>query len=347
MKRMLHVFTLGAFFFVSQVLTGEEKCVWIFPTISYMQSIDEYRLPFDFSSERKIKYYSTVTEGAKDFPFIAADENYFYFREGYPRLRIAKDSIQTGADCFQTYYDGAQQVAAILGGGYYASSRIPNKNFVATFKQLSEARSYLLAGKLQSVHGDLIDTSFILPQVIRCVKLSAPFLEETIQGIRYSYDDDIILYRWFYTYLSRGNVAMYFINDPTPMVEGAPGNGVGMTLDIDYHIPTDNLVVLNGFVDLERKHLYKLNARMKKVRVQGEDFDLEYEFQDYVHFAQIDFPKKVRQVRLTVLEVYDGSRYEDLCISGLFTNPDVLNTRNSPLAYELLEEAKKEWMEKK
>lgn len=349
MKRIVFLYLMSVFILVPKVVEGEGKNVWIFPTSGYRQYINEYeKRYFDSSKYWDIDFASSRKHGGQDYPFIVADDDYIYLREGFPRYRIDKSTIRTEADGFQNFPEDSKKWVVLLGGGYYASNRIPPSNsdlFIAGFQRLREARKFLLLGQIDKVHPELLDTSFILPQVIKSVHMSAPFLEETIRGIHYTYDDDILLYRWFYDYLNRGNVAMYFINDPTPMVEGAPGNGVGLTIDIEYHLPSDNLVVLNGFVDLERRHLYKNNARMKKVLVQGDGFEVEYEFQDYVHFAQIDFPKKVTHVRLTVLEVYDGSRYDDLCISGLFTNPDILHTKNSQLAYELLEEAKKEWME--
>ncbi len=52
-------------------------------------------------------------------------------------------------------------------------------------------------------------------------------------------------------------------------------------------------------------------------------------------------PAAVTAVRLTVLEVYEGEKYEDLAISGLFVNPDVLKTRNSELVYEYRDEAER------
>lgn len=340
---------IAAFLVFSQSIKGEEGGVWFFPPSSFAGSLKKYEEKYDFDKKYILNFVETRV-GYGDYPFIVIDESSIFFRDTIPVTRIEKSTVQVESDGFLMFSDKKNRWLAITGGGYFASNRIPHSNselFVAELKRLYETRSKLLESKVDEIFPSLFDNTLILPQVIKTVRMSAPFLEETIRGLRHRYDDDMLLYRWFYKYLNRGLVAMYFINDPTPMVEGAPGNGVGLTLDIDYHIPSDNLVVLNGFVDLDRRHLYKLNARMKKVLVQGDSFELKYEFQDHVHFAQIDFPKKVNQIRLTVQEVYDGSRYDDLCISGLFTNPDVLNTRNSPLAYELLEEAKKEWQEKR
>lgn len=336
---------LYLFVMVHSYVVGENHYIWVFPTVSYIQGIEDYNKSFDFTSKRIYKYYS-LEPGEKDYPFIVADDNYIYLRDSTPKFRIEKASIMTENDGFQTFREGSIRWIVITGSNYFATNRVKYKSsdVLNAINRFTEIRNDLLT-KSMDLKDILIDFVFIMPQVIKSVCMSAPFLEETIGGIQYRYDDDMLLYRWFYMYLNRGLVGMYFINDSTPMVEGGPGNGEGLTIDIEYHIPSDNLVVLNGFVDLNRRHLYKRNARMKKVLVQGAGFEFEYEFKDYVHFAQIDFPKQVDRIRLTVQEVYDGSHYEDLCISGLFTNPDVLHTRNSTLAYELLEDAKKEWQQ--
>jgi len=117
--------------------------------------------------------------------------------------------------------------------------------------------------------GRIIDVTTIMPNIVKSVTMSAPFLTETIRGKKVTYDDDIIKYRWFYQGLP--GIGLEFVNDPTPMVEGSPGNGKGITIDVEFHIPSDNLVVLNGFVDLDRRHLYRANARMKTVKYGGMD----------------------------------------------------------------------------
>ena len=170
--------------------------------------------------------------------------------------------------------------------------------------------------------------------------MNTPFYEEVIKGKHIVYDDDILKLRWFFTVWPRDTDRVQYMNCTKPMVEGSPGNGVGVELDVEFHIPSDNIVILNGYADWNKQHLYKQNARMKKVRVEGEGFSLEYEFEDYVHFAQIDFPKQADKVKITVLEVYDDSKWADMAISGIWVNPDVTKTADSKIAQEYLEYAK-------
>ncbi|MGI5171982.1 hypothetical protein H0R92_00045 [Treponema sp. OMZ 840] len=231
----------------------------------------------------------------------------------------------------------------IEGGGFFTSQN----NFIITSEKINkefiELRKDLLKDSYDPFsdrYSDLLDYAWIMPNMVKSIKMSVPFLTETVKGHRVVYDDDILRFRWFLRCIDKSSdVSAFFVNDSTPMVEGAAGNGKGVVLDIDFHIPSDNLVVLNGFVDTDRPHLYKMNARMKTVRLQGDDFDFEYTFKDYVHFAQIDFPKQVTKVKLTVADVYDGEKWEDMAISGLWVNPDILKTANTDLAREYLKYA--------
>jgi hypothetical protein len=243
--------------------------------------------------------------------------------------RIDRATVYKDTDCFMKYREEDTVYTLIMGGGFFYTTRIfrtvyPENEYLPPF------RRGLLTGDFSNVdmRSGVWDFSAICPQLIKKVSLSVPYLTETVRGRSVTYDDEMLYYRWYYyfDYLA-------YVNSSKPMVEGAEGNGTGMVIDIEYHIPCDNLVVLNGFVDLERQHLYRQNARMKKVLVSGDGFEEEYEFEDYVYFAQIDFPKAVTRVRLTVLEVYDGEKYDDLSISGFYVSPDIARTRNTEIAH--------------
>lgn len=110
-----------------------------------------------------------------------------------------------------------------------------------------------------------------------------------------------------------------------PWVPGKEKNpsGIGEYLEIEFTKPKNNLVVLNGFVDLEKRYLYKANNRVKKAVVTSLDkdnpFEIEYEFEDYVHFSEINFPKAVNKVRFTIKEVYKGEKWDDTCIQAVIT----------------------------
>ena len=102
--------------------------------------------------------------------------------------------------------------------------------------------------------------------------------------------------------------------------------GIGESLTIEFAEPKDNIVVLNGYVDLEKRYLYKANNRVKTAVVtsldEGNPFEFEYRFEDFVHFAEIDFPAKVSKVRFTIKDVYNGEKWNDTCITAVITRRD-------------------------
>jgi len=330
----------------------EGEGVWIFPPGGYVQGLMQYpHNYFTYKSPYNVNrnYAVSFNRGTLEYVFFTADQDCFYFRMGKPRIKVFWSEMNTEKDGFQSFFDRGQEYVAITGGGFFATNWIPlgSNLYKKNIDLLTSIRKLMLEKRNDFSSWEIIDQAELLPQTIKRVRLSLPFLSETIKGTSVIYDDDMLLYRWFYYMFSREAYAMHFVIDPTPMVEGAPGNGTGMTIDLDYHIPCDNVVVLNGFVDWDRRHLYKQNARMKKILVTGDGFEFEHTFEDYVHFSQISFPKPVNSVRLTVLEVYDGRKWDDLCISGFFTNPDIHKTKNSPLAKEYLRVVKKEYDEGK
>ena len=116
------------------------------------------------------------------------------------------------------------------------------------------------------------------------------------------------------------------------MVWATNGNGVGAVLEIEFDYG-GFLGILNGFV--RSKELYYDNARIKKIKVEegyywSDDFIVrepwEYEFED-IPYEQIDrnLPRMnvpyfhgAQFVRLTILEVYPGKKYQDVCISQIY-----------------------------
>lgn len=110
-----------------------------------------------------------------------------------------------------------------------------------------------------------------------------------------------------------------------PWVPGKKNNAAGIdeSLVIEFTEPQDNIVVLNGYVDPFKRYLYKANNRVKIARIKSLDasnpFEIEYDFADYVHFAEIDFPAKVSKVEFIIKDVYKGEKWNDTCVSAIVT----------------------------
>jgi hypothetical protein len=110
-----------------------------------------------------------------------------------------------------------------------------------------------------------------------------------------------------------------------PWVEGVEGDGIGETIAVTFDEAKSEISILNGYVDLVKRNLYKENNRLKKIRIVSESFDIEYTFEDYVHFAHIEFPAAVGSITIEILSVYPGRKWSDTCISYITPKQNVSN----------------------
>lgn len=110
-----------------------------------------------------------------------------------------------------------------------------------------------------------------------------------------------------------------------PWVEGKKGDGIGESFEFDTTYPKGGLPldirILNGYVDPLKPHLFKENNRIKKALLETDTgIKKEFEFRDEVEFTQIILPSDVKHIKLTILEVYKGTKYQDTCITAVEVN---------------------------
>jgi hypothetical protein len=105
----------------------------------------------------------------------------------------------------------------------------------------------------------------------------------------------------------------------TAWVEGVKGSGIGEWIDFAFakEEKIKAINIINGYAK-SNKH-YCVNNRVKKVKIQFNDgASMVQELKDAVLEPQrIELPeeKTVYSVRMTILEVYPGAKYNDTCIS--------------------------------
>ena len=110
-----------------------------------------------------------------------------------------------------------------------------------------------------------------------------------------------------------------------PWAEDSPGNGTGeyITFIPKHNIIFSNIpiVISNGFIDYNRSNLYEDNNRIKKIRVYNVDQNeyLDFNIEDTPNYQVINvgFENKVNNIKVEILEVYQGEKYNDLCINLL------------------------------
>ena len=114
----------------------------------------------------------------------------------------------------------------------------------------------------------------------------------------------------------------------TPWVEDAPGYGIGESFVIEEfwgrYYPY--LLIMNGFISYKKPYLYKQNGRIREIKVTGLKSGNEkvVTVLDTPHPQTVDisFIKEPEDIKITIVSVYEGTKYEDTCISYLVTYDD-------------------------
>ena len=107
-----------------------------------------------------------------------------------------------------------------------------------------------------------------------------------------------------------------------PWVEGVKGYGINESISIEFNSPVYGFSILNGYADIKNMKLFKENSRVKKLKVEDLTNKLEYtmDFEDKVYFNYLELSKPSKSIRLTILDVYKGTKYQDTCISAMIEN---------------------------
>ncbi len=110
-----------------------------------------------------------------------------------------------------------------------------------------------------------------------------------------------------------------------PWVEGVGGDGIGEFMEVEIFPDTRpstvayKVSILPGYVDPIRPYLFKQNNRPKKLLIETDSgFSQLMEFDDEIEFKTIEVPKECKKIRITIKEVYRGSKYADTCISCVY-----------------------------
>lgn len=109
----------------------------------------------------------------------------------------------------------------------------------------------------------------------------------------------------------------------TAWVEGASGSGIGESLTIDFGetIELENIGLMPGLSS--SPEVFRGNNRVEKVSIEFSDgTKLTRSFDDKARIPifELDDPVNARSVKITILGVYPGERWDDTCISEVVVN---------------------------
>ena len=158
------------------------------------------------------------------------------------------------------------------------------------------------------------------------------FMSETVKGVIFPYNGSD-----FEVYMLHDKVGSSLNPYAIPWVENVEGGGIGEWIEVEPEKEQRICYILNGFVDASRPHLYKMNSRIKEALVtgttaKGKELTQTVYFEDFAYFKTIQFTKPVVKIRITIQDVYPGSKWQDTAISAVMF-PNRLGTSSEGCSF--------------
>lgn len=161
------------------------------------------------------------------------------------------------------------------------------------------------------------------------------FPKDIYQGSIYSYQEPVIYQNPIFNTITASSRLVeenYYHqaenaadnNKNTAWVEGNAGEGIGewIKFESDVEQTVNSFSIINGYA--KDNDFYKTNNRVAKFLVEYSDGTSEIiDLEDMTLSKQeikLDNTKKTKYVKFTIMEVYNGSKYDDTCISEININ---------------------------
>jgi hypothetical protein len=90
-------------------------------------------------------------------------------------------------------------------------------------------------------------------------------------------------------------------------------------LDIQFKYPINGIIILNGYVDLKKPKLFRENSRIQEMKITDKNSNksIIVNLRDSLVYNSIKLPFTTNKLIISILKVYDGSKYSDICISAV------------------------------
>ena len=89
------------------------------------------------------------------------------------------------------------------------------------------------------------------------------------------------------------------------------------------YLPIKALIFVNGYVSPEKPYLYERNARARKIQISYGKTMVEVELKDIGNYQVIELPESInpknnKGISITITDWYEGTKYDDIVISGIY-----------------------------
>ena len=110
------------------------------------------------------------------------------------------------------------------------------------------------------------------------------------------------------------------LNEKIGQCWAAKGYGINETLSLKMKW-TNSISISTGFVSFEKPYLWKENSRPKMLELTVKNkFSFIFELQDIPSYQVINLPDRLEEddtLVIKILDVYNGTKYEDVCINSI------------------------------
>lgn len=177
--------------------------------------------------------------------------------------------------------------------------------------------SLIMGPNIGFLSEDENSTDYILPNLVKSIT-SADYMTEKIGGKTVEYKAENLLKSAIWG--SHENPYVYNSQN-TPFVPKNNGKkGLGTKLTISLKKSKNKILILGGYAKpFGHPDYYHKNCRPKTVKIRDldSDYSITCEIQDMAVYQSFDFGKPLANIELKITDVYEGSKYSDLCISGI------------------------------
>lgn len=283
------------------------------------------------------------------FMRIAEDKLYFYinpYMERYKSVWIYREMIEEEDDGYMYATVEGVKIRLVWGGGWSIYHPLDTKGSMCVTWAMEPYKilEFTREGKWEEKGFFEEDGKPIggIPDEpgVEWLGVSS-YLREKVRGREIHYTGEKMV-ELFVLHRTPSYIENWYFNCASvePWVEGVEGPGIGEKIRIRFKgrrvrvdgdligevegegEGADRFVVLNGFVDPLRPHLYKMNNRVKRAVIRsvdgGEPFEVEVAFPDVVKFHVVKLPRAAKEVEFEIREVYRGTKWDDTCVTGFF-----------------------------
>lgn len=159
---------------------------------------------------------------------------------------------------------------------------------------------------------------------------STSYYSETVRGYRIDYSPANL-----FKFVQSMDRSEYVYNYSIPWVEGKDDYGIGESIEFEFEKEVSAFNIINGYVDPYNLSLFKNNSRVKKLKVEnlttGKSWLVDFEDKIYINRIVSDAPSKA--YKITIMDVYEGRKYKDTCITAIFTDTSWFRAQEKACTY--------------